>query len=116
MKSQKSLFGDDLLLTISILLAITFLLLCVSLYFNYKHGILILRTIDGIEGALDMLDQKYSSISEILEIPLFYDSPQIRKVHEDLKESRDTILKVANLLGTVEELELEKEKEDEILQ
>ncbi len=66
---------------------------------------MILRTVDGIEEALDLLDEKYASISDILEIPLFYDSPQIRKVHEDLKASRDAILNVANLLGNVEDTE-----------
>ena len=87
------------------ILAFVFLLLVVSVYYNYKHAVVILRTVDGIEEALDLLDEKYASISDILEIPLFYDSPQIRKVHEDLKASRDAILNVANLLGNVEDTE-----------
>ena len=45
------------------------------------------------------------SISKILEIPLFFDSPQVRNVLKDIEESRDSILYVANLIGDVEEEE-----------
>jgi hypothetical protein len=88
---------------LSSVLCITVFFLCFSLYYNYKHGVLILETIDGIETALDVLDQKYASISEVLEIPLFYDSPQIRQVQADIKSSRDSILRVASLLGNIED-------------
>ena len=94
-------------MTTSILIAaivILSLLLLVSLYFNYKHAILILNFIDEVEVSLDILDQKYSSIGEILEIPLFFDSPQIRDVHENIRDCRDSILKVASIVGRVEEV------------
>jgi len=90
-------------------LVLTIGLLAVSFYFNYKHGVLIIKIIESIEDSLDILDEKYSSVSEILEIPLFYDSPQIQQVVADLGDSRDAILKVANLVGTVEEVEVGKE-------
>ena len=59
---------------------------------------LILRIEDALEETLDILDNRYASISEIVEIPLFSDSPQIRQVHQDLKYSRDSLLSVANIL------------------
>ena len=83
-------------------------LLGVSVYFNIKHGILILRFVEGIEETLDILDKKYVSMSEILEIPLFYDSPQIRGVLDDIKDSRDAILIAANQLGRVEDIKIEE--------
>lgn len=83
-------------------LAIMGTLLCISIYFNYKHGILIIRTIDEIEVALDVLDQKYESVSKILEIPLFFDSPQIKQLHNDIGACRDSILQVASSLGNVD--------------
>ena len=46
----------------------------VSIYFNVKHGIFILRIIDSIESVLDILDEKYNSISKVLEIPLLFES------------------------------------------
>jgi len=94
-------------------LLFVFIVLCVSLYFNYKHAILILSTVDGVEESLDILDEKYKSVSEILEIPLFYDSPQIRQVHEDIARCRDSILGVATLIsgGELPEAEVEEEAE-----
>ena len=83
-------------------LAIIGTLLCISIYFNYKHGILIIRTVDEIEVALDVLDQKYESVSKILEIPLFFDSPQIKQLHNDIGACRDSILQVASSLGNVD--------------
>lgn len=88
-------------------LIVTLFLLGVSIYFNIKHGILILRFVEGIEETLDILDKKYTSMSEILEIPLFYDSPQIRGVLDDIKDSRDSILIAANQLGRIEDFKVE---------
>lgn len=88
-------------------LAVSLCLLGVSVYFNIKHGLLILKFIEGIEETLDMLDKKYTSMSEILEIPLFYDTPQIRGVLDDIKDCRDSILIAANQLGRIEDFKVE---------
>ena len=79
-------------------------ILLISLYFNYKHGILIIHLIDEIELALDVMDEKEKSISQILEIPLFFDSPQIKQVHNDIARCRDSILKVAMTFGNVDDM------------
>lgn len=93
--------------TFEIILAMTtvFFMLStiVSIYFNIKHALLILKTTDLIELALDLLDERYASISEVLEIPIFYDSPQIRQVLDDIEKSRDAVLMVANYIASVED-------------
>ena len=81
----------------------TTVLLAVSLYYNYKFGLIIIKMQDAITVALDQLDERYQSISSILEIPLFYDSPQIRKVVDDIKSCRDSILLAANQIANIEE-------------
>tara|TARA_Y100001970_G_C13932106_1_gene698805 strand:+ start:65 stop:370 length:306 start_codon:yes stop_codon:yes gene_type:complete len=86
-----------------IFVALLLFLLIVSVYYNYKHGVLIIKTAEAIEDALDTLDEKYNSISGVLEIPLFYDSPQIRQVQTDIKHCRDSILEVASMLGNIED-------------
>ena len=48
------------------------------------------------------MDEKERSMAEVLEIPLFYDSPQIRQVHNDISDCRDSILKIATSLGNVD--------------
>ena len=78
-------------------------------FYAYRFGITILRVEDAVEECLDVLDERYASISQVLDIPLFEDSPQIRKVHRDIQKSRDQILVVANLLtgGVIEDDEEE---------
>lgn len=70
----------------------------IATYFAVKFGLLILQVEDSIEESLDVLDERYSSINEVLEIPLFSDSPQIRQVHNDLRRSRDAVLAIAHIL------------------
>ena len=60
---------------------------------------------DALEQSLDRLDDRYESISKVLEIPLFYDSPQIRQVVADIKECQNSILYVANEIGRLEEID-----------
>jgi hypothetical protein len=91
--------------------AVIFILLCISLRYNIKHGIFILKILESIEAALDILDEKYDSISKVLEVPLFYDSPQIRGVVDDIRVCRDSLLESASILTEVQQEENE-EKED----
>ena len=85
-----------------ILFSCTFVLLVMSMYYNYKFARTLIRMEDAVEKSLDELDQRYFDITQILEIPVFYDSPQIRQVIEDIRKSRDSILYVANQLAKVE--------------
>ena len=86
-----------------VLFGLVSLLLIVSLYYNYKFARVIIRMEDALEDSLDIMDDRYASISKILDIPLFYDSPQIRQVVRDIKDCQDSILYVASQIGTVEE-------------
>lgn len=86
-------------------------LLGVSAYYNYKFGRSLIRMEDALETSLDKLDERYESISEVLKIPLFYDSPQIRQVVADIKECQNSILYVANEIGRLEEID-DGEEED----
>ena len=61
-----------------------------------------------------MLDERYRSISEILEIPLFYDSPQIRQVVNDIKVSRDSVLKIAQSFASIDERKEETPPEEQL--
>ena len=92
-------------IVLSVVCAVLFLFLCISVYFNVKFGILIIRIQDSVEESLDMLDEKYRKISEILERPIFFDSVEIRNVVSDIKDSRDSILRVANTMSSPFDLE-----------
>ncbi len=88
-----------------VLIIIETLILIPSLIFTYRSAMMILRIQDAIEESLDVLDKRYESVSKILKIPIFYDSPEIKKAVEDVRKSRDAILYVANQLTSIQEEE-----------
>ena len=96
----------EIILTCSNLIIL--LLLSASVFFNIRHGILIIKFTEAIEKTLDVLDERYESISKVLEIPLFYDSPQIRTVVDDVRSCRDSLLESASILSNVSQEEDEE--------
>ena len=63
----------------ALVFALVFLvfLFCITLFYCIKFGVIILRVQDTLEETLDVIDEKYATITEILERPLFYDSPEV---------------------------------------
>ena len=59
---------------------------------------IILQVESAIEESLDILDEKYSKMSEIASTPIFFDSVEIRQVVSEIKSSHDAILVIANKL------------------
>ena len=100
-----------MIIALSIYAGIVTVMLGISAYYNYKFGRSLIRMEDALEQSLDKLDERYESISKVLEIPLFYDSPQIRQVVSDIKACQQSILYVANEIGRLEEIE-DGEEED----
>ena len=88
------------------LLAVETVALSFAAYYAVKFGLMVVRVQDSVEECLEVLDKRYDSIAKVLQIPLFYDSPEIKRVHEDIKASRDAILYVANVISKVEEEEV----------
>ena len=86
------------------------LLLSLSVYFNVKHGIMLIRVQESLEKSLDILDAQYKSISGVLEIPIFFDSVEVRQVVSDMKRCQNAVLKVANTLTSDLDSELEKQE------
>lgn len=76
-----------------------------SVFYLFRFSILIIKMQDALEECIENLDAREKSISKILEIPLFFDSPEIRRVLDEIKESKNTIVKVAQTLGKIEEIE-----------
>lgn len=81
-----------------IILGITVFLLIISLYYCFRFALVILRVQDVLEESLDTLDERYRSITEILDRPLFYDSPEVRTVLEDIRVTREAIHTIARSL------------------
>lgn len=68
---------------------------------------------DTIEDCLRILDEKHTSMSDVLEIPVFFDSLEVRRVINDINASRESLVVVANKLTQAYGREIEiKEEED----
>ena len=93
---------DNMQVYIIVSLAIA---LVISIYYVIKFALIIIKMQDAIENSLDEIDNKYNSISRVLEIPIFYDSPEVKRVLSDLQEVRNSLLYVANTLTNSNSLE-----------
>jgi len=103
-------FAAVFFILLSLFLAV---LLGVSVYFNIKHGILLLSIQDAVEKSLDILDKKYERISDILEIPIFFDSVEVRQVIAEIQNARDAILYIANEISGIDQSQEHGESEND---
>tara|TARA_Y100000034_G_scaffold93721_1_gene113479 strand:- start:2469 stop:2756 length:288 start_codon:yes stop_codon:yes gene_type:complete len=78
-------------------------LLMVSLYYNYRHGVLLLTLQDAIESSLDELDERYKTMSAVVEKPIFFDSVEVRQVIKDINLCRNSILNVARNMTVIDQ-------------
>ena len=60
---------------------------------------IVLNVQDTLEESLEIIDSRIDSIESILAIPLFSDSPEIKRLQNDMLECRDAVLDVANSLS-----------------
>ena len=90
---------------LSITSVVLFIFLCISIYFNYRFGVIIINTQEQVESSLDLLDQRYKKMSDIAKTPVFFDSVEIRQVINEINKCVDAVLLVANKLMSVSEQE-----------
>ena len=79
----------------------------------YKLGKIVINVQDSIETSLDVLDERYKSMNEILQKPVFFDSLEVRQVIEDISITRDAVLFIANQLVSAQEVPINDDKDGE---
>lgn len=91
-------------------------LLLISIWFCIKFGLVIVKMQDALEESLDLLDQKYNNLSKILEIPIFYDSQEVRKAVREVEDAKNIILYIANKItqSVEEKAVIEDDKSDAV--
>jgi hypothetical protein len=67
---------------------------------------------EDLEYALDEIDKKYNRIVEILDIPVFFDSPEIRRLLEEIKDIKRVILEISAKLSKINNKEIQEEIEN----
>ena len=83
-------------ITLSILLLVTIL----ASYYCIKFALVLLKIQDALEASLDAIDEKHQKMSEILERPLFYDSPEVRQVLDEIDNTRVLLHEIAYALSS----------------
>lgn len=81
-----------------IIISFLSIMLLISLYYCIKFAFLIIRIQESLEDSINIIEEKYEKISEILEIPVFFDSPEVKKVVEDLNQAKLALLYVADTM------------------
>ena len=84
-----------------ILIGLCCLLLSLSIFLGwklYQFSIVIMDMEDAVEESLDVLNEKYGKMNEILQRPVFFDSIEVRQVIADIRDCHGTILTIANKL------------------
>lgn len=94
------------------IIAFLSLLIITLIYYCIKFAMIIINMQNVIEESLDVIDQKYFNLNKILETPLFYNNNEIKSVIEEIKETRDILLYIANQLVNNEE-DIDDEPEDD---
>ena len=97
---------------LSILLLLALVLLGLSLYFNYKHAVIIVELQDALESSLDILDEGYRKLSDLLDTPIMMDSPEVHQMVFQVKRMRDSVLYISNRLVEPYGGIIEEEEED----
>lgn len=85
-----------------ILAILSFLVLFFS-YFCFKFALIILKMQNIIENSLDEIDECYSVISQVLETPVFYNSPEIKRVLDEVRIVKDIILNISANFSNIKE-------------
>lgn len=97
------------------LLFLNIFLFTTACYFAFKaytFAKVILKIQDAIEESLEVLDERYKNIAEILQKPVFFDSLEVRQVIEEIGITRDTILFIANNLENSQRATIDDKNDD----
>jgi len=80
------------------LCCLLFSLLVFAVWKLYQFSLIIMDIEDSIEESLDVLNERYGKMNEILQKPIFFDSVEVRQVVQDIRECHNAILVIANRL------------------
>lgn len=87
--------------TVIILSVLCCLLFSLSAYLSwkvYRFSMIIIDMEDALEESLEILNNKYSRMNEIIQTPVFFDSIEVRQVIAEIKDCHRAVLVIANKL------------------
>ena len=97
-------------------LCIIVLLLVYSIvvtFYCFRFAFTLLRVQDTTEEAISQIDESHESISEILKIPVYYDSPEVKRVLQEIINVQRVMINIASSLSNSFETDDEENELDE---
>lgn len=76
------------------------ILLIITIFYCIKFALIIIRVRDAIENSLDIIDESYFKISEILNIPIFSDSKEVKNTIKEISRTKEVLLFIASELSS----------------
>lgn len=76
------------------------ILLIITIFYCIKFALIIIRVRDAIENSLDVIDESYFKISEILNIPIFSDSKEVKNTIKEISRTKEVLLFIASELSS----------------
>lgn len=90
------------------------LLLIITIFYLIKFSLVIIKVQEDIENSLEQLDDSYNKISEILTIPIFHDSLEVKSCLFQINRARNIILSIADsFTNTIQQEEVNEETKEE---
>ena len=89
------------------------ILFLISLYYCIKFALIIIKIQDVIEDSLDKIDLKYNRISQISEIPVFFDSPEIKNLLFEIDSVKSIVHAISYNLANINKKEINEEVDEE---
>jgi len=81
-----------------LLFCVAMLGLIIAVVFAIRYGRMVLAWEENINESLDILDRAYANMWDVLQKPLFHDSPEVRSVLAEIHNCRESVLWISNAL------------------
>ena len=85
-----------------VLFVITTVALIFVSVFALRYGKMVLGWEKNINHSLDMLSESYREITKISQMPLFVDTPEVRRLLTEISKCREAVLYTANAISNPE--------------
>ncbi len=86
-------------------------LLTLSVFYCIKFALIIIKIQDTIENSLDKIDDKYNKISQISEIPVFFDSPEIKSLLTEVLSVKSIVYEISYDLANISKKDINDDEE-----
>ena len=74
---------------------------CVASYYSIKFAMILIKLEDEIEESIDEIDGSLLVFNKILEKPIFFDSIEVRQCINEIRRTRNIVLRVADKMASI---------------